>query len=41
MTDIEEFISKGCPFDAPHANILGELLGEVISLVASDDRVKE
>ena len=40
-SNIEWFISEGCPFNAPHTNVLGELLGEVVGFVASDDCIKE
>ena len=40
-SDIEEFIGEGCPFNAPHTNVLCELLGEVIGFIASDDCIKE
>ena len=39
--DVEEFIGEGCPFDAPHTNVFCELFGKVVSLIASDDCVKE
>ena len=38
--DVEEFISEGCPFDAPHTNVFCQLFGEVISLIASDDCIQ-
>ena len=41
MSNIEELVGEGRPFDARHTNILGELLGKVISLIASDDHVEE
>jgi hypothetical protein len=40
-TDIEEVIGEGCPFNAPHVNVLHELLGKVVSPVAINDGVEE
>jgi hypothetical protein len=40
-TDIEEVIGEGCPFDAPHVNVLHELLGKVVGPVAVNDGVEE
>lgn len=40
VADIEELIGEGCPFNAPHINVLGQLFGKLISLVAGNDCVK-
>jgi len=41
VADIKELISEGCPFNAPHVNILCELFGKRISLISSDNGIKE
>ena len=40
VADVEEFISEGCPFDAPHTNVFCQLFGKVVGLVASGDRIQ-
>ena len=41
VANVEEFISKGSSLDASHGNVLGELLGQVISLIASNNSIEE
>ena len=41
VTYMKEFISEGCPFNAPYTDVPGELLGEVVSFIANDDFVEE
>ena len=40
VANIEEFISEGCPFDAPYTNVFCQLFCEVIGLIASDDCIQ-